>query len=113
MIGGSSPQKDQRFVFKVKQLITWNLFRRLTEKFLTRNNNVFRTNSTTAREIIMLCKDLQSEKINATQFVIRLHEKSFLIYPGEHVKNVIVCVINHDQLVPCKIFVKTLHLMQY
>lgn len=52
------------------------------EKMLVRKNNVFHTNSTTAHDIIMLCKDLQSDKINATQFVINLHEKSFLIFPG-------------------------------
>lgn len=52
------------------------------EKFLVRKNNVFRANRTTAHDIIMLCQDFQDEKINATQFVVRLHEKSFLIYPG-------------------------------
>ncbi|CAL8115676.1 unnamed protein product [Orchesella dallaii] len=58
--------------------------KRLMEKFLIRKNNVFRTNHTTAHDIIMLCKDYQADKINATQFVIGLHEKSFLIYPGTH-----------------------------
>lgn len=61
------------------------IFLRLIKRIIsvrTPHPNLYRADENTVDTISDLCQLYQNDRINATQFVISLREKSILIYPG-------------------------------